>query len=176
MPFFLYRYFACFLVNNSRVIYSSLLTFIWSLYWCLSSWCFWMCFSLYYVLCLRWISLPSFSFPSIMLLVYFCILIVIGVLFTGENNSVFSHLVISLWVLLDTILCDKVCQWLAAGRWVSLGTPVSSTNKTDHHDIIEILLKVALNTITLTPFEYCKYLLFVTFWYGTKHLSVSFNT
>jgi membrane-bound inhibitor of C-type lysozyme len=29
-------------------------------------------------------------------------------------------------------------------------TPVSSTNKTDHHDITEILLKVALNTITLT--------------------------
>ena len=28
-----------------------------------------------------------------------------------------------------------------------LSTPVSSTNKTDHHDIIEILLKVALNTI-----------------------------
>jgi hypothetical protein len=29
-------------------------------------------------------------------------------------------------------------------------TPVSSTNKTDHHDITEILLKVVLNTITLT--------------------------
>jgi hypothetical protein len=27
------------------------------------------------------------------------------------------------------------------------GTLVSSTNKTDHHDITEILLKVALNTI-----------------------------
>jgi hypothetical protein len=33
----------------------------------------------------------------------------------------------------------------------SPGTPVSSTNKTDHHDIPEILLKVALNTIALTP-------------------------
>jgi hypothetical protein len=31
-----------------------------------------------------------------------------------------------------------------------LGTPVSSTNKTDRQDITEILLKVALNTITLT--------------------------
>jgi hypothetical protein len=30
---------------------------------------------------------------------------------------------------------------------VSPGTPVSSTNKTDRHDITEILLKVALNTI-----------------------------
>ena len=33
------------------------------------------------------------------------------------------------------------------------GTPVSSTNKSDHHDITEILLKMTLNTIilTLTP-------------------------
>jgi hypothetical protein len=31
---------------------------------------------------------------------------------------------------------------------VSPGTPVSSTNKTDRHDMIEILLKVALNTIS----------------------------
>jgi hypothetical protein len=49
--------------------------------------------------------------------------------------------------VLDTTLCDKVCQWLATGRWFSPGTPVSSTNKTDCHDIIEILLKVALNAI-----------------------------
>jgi len=34
------------------------------------------------------------------------------------------------------------------------GTPVSSTNKTGHHDIAEILLKVALNTITLTLFSH----------------------
>ena len=36
---------------------------------------------------------------------------------------------------------------MVAGRWFSPGTPVSSTNKTDRHDITEILLKVALNTI-----------------------------
>jgi hypothetical protein len=36
------------------------------------------------------------------------------------------------------------------GQWFSLGTPVSSTNKTDRHDITEILLKVALNTIKQT--------------------------
>jgi hypothetical protein len=52
--------------------------------------------------------------------------------------------------VLDTTLSDKVCQWLAAGRWFPPGTPVSSTNKTDRYDITEILLKVALNTITLT--------------------------
>jgi hypothetical protein len=34
---------------------------------------------------------------------------------------------------------------------VSPGTPVSSTNKNDHHDKNEILLKVTLNTITLHP-------------------------
>jgi hypothetical protein len=28
-----------------------------------------------------------------------------------------------------TTLCDKVCQWLATGRWFSPGPPVSSTNK-----------------------------------------------
>ena len=31
------------------------------------------------------------------------------------------------------------CQWLATGQWFSPGTPVSSTNKTDCHDITEIL-------------------------------------
>ena len=33
----------------------------------------------------------------------------------------------------------------------SLGTPIISTNKTDHHDIAEILLKVALSTVILSP-------------------------
>ena len=53
--------------------------------------------------------------------------------------------------VLDTTLCDQVCQWLMTGRWFSPGTPVSSTNKTDCHYITEILLIVALNTINLTP-------------------------
>ena len=46
-----------------------------------------------------------------------------------------------------TTLCNKVWQWLATGRWFSTGPPVSSTNKTERHDITEILLKVPLNTI-----------------------------
>jgi hypothetical protein len=37
--------------------------------------------------------------------------------------------------VLDTTSCDQVCQWHAAGRWFSHGTPISSTNKTDRHDI-----------------------------------------
>jgi hypothetical protein len=41
---------------------------------------------------------------------------------------------------------DKDYQLLAHGRWVSPGTPASSTTKTGRHDIAEILLKVTLNT------------------------------
>jgi len=56
--------------------------------------------------------------------------------------------------VLDTTLCDKACQWLATGQWFS---PVSSNNKTDDHDITEILLKVALNIITPYPHNYIYY-------------------
>ena len=41
----------------------------------------------------------------------------------------------------------KFISDFATGRWFS---PVSSTNKTDRHDITETLLKVALNTINST--------------------------
>jgi hypothetical protein len=44
--------------------------------------------------------------------------------------------------VLDTILCNKVCQWLPTGLWFLPRTPVSSTNKTDRRDIREILLKM----------------------------------
>jgi hypothetical protein len=44
---------------------------------------------------------------------------------------------------------DKVYQLLAHGRWFSPGTPASSTTKTGHHDIAEILLKVALKTFKI---------------------------
>ena len=65
-------------------------------------------------------------------------------------NHCLSPLILWVRILIRvrcTTLWDKVCQWLATGRWFSPGTPVSSTNKTDHHVITEILLKVALNTI-----------------------------
>jgi hypothetical protein len=57
-----------------------------------------------------------------------------------------------LWVRISiktrcTTLCDKVCQWLATGRWFSPGPSVSATNKADCQDITDILLKVALSTI-----------------------------
>jgi hypothetical protein len=63
-----------------------------------------------------------------------------------------------LWVRISirarcTTLCDKVCQWLATGRWFFPGPPISSTNKTDRHDITKILLKVALSTIKQTKHQ-----------------------
>jgi hypothetical protein len=54
-----------------------------------------------------------------------------------------------------------VCQWHATSRWFSPGPPIFSTNKTDRHDITEILLIVVLNNnnphynrlyITINPF------------------------
>ena len=46
---------------------------------------------------------------------------------------------------------DKVYQFLAHGRWFS---PASSNTKTGRHDIAEILLKVALNTINQIKSHY----------------------
>jgi hypothetical protein len=43
--------------------------------------------------------------------------------------------------VLNTTLCDKVCQWLATGQWFSKGTSVSSINKTDRHDITDCGVK-----------------------------------
>jgi len=60
--------------------------------------------------------------------------------------------------VLDTTLCDQVCQLLAAGLWFSPGNPVSSANKTDRHNILvtEILYKVALTTINIAQNSYLK--------------------
>ena len=84
--------------------------------------------------------------------------LVISTLKTRSNNKLHLLLRTSLvykctlyddvfhWLLLNITLCDKSLA-VTCGRY----SPVSSINKTDHHDITEILLKVALNTITLTP-------------------------
>jgi hypothetical protein len=42
-----------------------------------------------------------------------------------------------------------VMKLVSVSWWLFTGTPVSSTNKTDCHDITEILLTVMFNTITL---------------------------
>jgi len=69
------------------------------------------------------------------------------------SNRYLSSLM--LWVQISitprcTTLCDKVYQLQATDRWFSPGPPVFSTNKTDLHDINEILLKMAINIIKPT--------------------------
>ena len=69
-------------------------------------------------------------------------------------NQCQSLIKLWVWILLrrgalDT-LCDKICQWLVTGRWFSL---VLSTNKTDHHDITEILFKVAVKHHNTKPWN-----------------------
>jgi hypothetical protein len=73
-------------------------------------------------------------------------------------QSVPSPMMLWIWISIRarcTTLCDKVCQWLPTGRWFFPGPPVSSINKTDRHDLTEILLKVALNTIKQTNNKLC---------------------
>jgi hypothetical protein len=68
-------------------------------------------------------------------------------------NQCLSPLMLWVWISMQercTTLCDKICQWLARGWCFSPCPPISSINKTDRHDITEILLKVALNTIKQT--------------------------
>ena len=62
-------------------------------------------------------------------------------------NQCLSPIKLRLRIPFTRCVLDKVCQWLATGRWFSLGTLVSSSNKTDRHNITEILLKVAFNII-----------------------------
>jgi hypothetical protein len=79
----------------------------------------------------------------------------------GFTYAISAHRLspLMLWVRISirtrcTTLCDKVCQWLAADWCFFPGSPVSSTKYTDRHDITEILLKVALNTIKQTNIIY----------------------
>ena len=120
--------------------------------------CFYFCSILYMFLFLFYII---HVFISVLFYTCFSIIFSFGAVVVVDSwiynylcNQCLSSL--TLWVrtplrrgVLDTTLCDKVRQLHAAGRWFSLATSVSSTNKTDHHDITEILLKVALNTINL---------------------------
>jgi hypothetical protein len=80
-------------------------------------------------------------------------------------------------------LCNQclspVCPWLAAGWRFPSGTPLSIIIKTYLHDITEILLKVVLNTITLTQIPYKtthsienQYFLISNFIFDIKFLSI----
>ena len=70
--------------------------------------------------------------------------------------SVNKEVIFTAWGVSVTDSCmlkvNKMSQvWIPIYLYMYiLGVPVSSTNKTDRHDITEILLKVVLNLITLT--------------------------
>ena len=62
---------------------------------------------------------------------------VVGFTFTYAINA-YHHWCCEFEYLIGTrctTSCDKVCQWLATGQWFSPGPNVSSTNKTDCHDM-----------------------------------------
>ena len=61
-----------------------------------------------------------------------------------------AYLRLSLWVLipfrrgvLDTTLCYKVCQWLAADRWFYRGTPISFANKRHFQQYFSYIVEVS---------------------------------
>ena len=57
----------------------------------------------------------------------------------------------------------------------SVVSPVSSTNKTDRHDVTEILLKVALNTINQTKSTDSDLLKAYPFLTGLKIIHIKFK-
>ena len=100
---------------------------------------------LYCFVCIRSIS---FSQCCLFLLIFQCAVLVVIVW------------LLDLPVQLESITTNVVSSNLAQGevysvqlsicRWFSPGPPLSPTNETNGHDIAEIVLNVALNTITLT--------------------------
>ena len=74
----------------------------------------------------------------------------------------------NLWVRISlrarcATLCNKVCY--CAGRWFSPGTPVSSTNKTDRHDVTENIVESGVNhQKNLNPNTFIYY--YCIFWWS----------
>ena len=69
-----------------------------------------------------------------------------------NNSTIFTYMFVPLMARCTryNIMWYRLSVTRAAGQGFSVGTPVSFTNKPYLHDIAEILLKVALNTITIT--------------------------
>ena len=90
---------------------------------------------------------------NIVLTISFSVLIIEGPPWPWSDGSwIYNYLCnqclspLMLWVRISirvrcTTLCDKVCQWLVTGEWISPGPPVFSTNKTDCHDILKYCWK-----------------------------------
>jgi hypothetical protein len=69
--------------------------------------------------------------------------------FVSRKCSCYNfHLILWVESVLVTTLYDT---FLVAGQWFSSGTQDSSTNKTSHHHVTEILLQAALNIHSQPP-------------------------
>jgi len=96
-------------------------------------------------------------------------------IYTYLCNQCLSPLKLWVWILfrqsvLDTTLCDKACQWLATGLWISPGTPIFFINKTDRHDITEILLKSGIKHNNRNP---TSWLADLVVWHYLIHLALT---
>jgi hypothetical protein len=109
-------------------------------------------YSGFFHLCTKCESFVVFYIKFSVILLIFSFDFSISLFFSVSILFIFRipHMYVNISLIIPPTLCEKVCQWLATGWWFSQGTPVSSTNKTDCHDITEILLKVALNSIKQT--------------------------
>ena len=78
-----------------------------------------------------------------------------NLVFHNRSNRGLAHMVVRFNTIYAIITYPHSIQHslikfvsdLREGQWFSSDIPASSINKTDRHDIAEILLKVALNTI-----------------------------
>ena len=77
-----------------------------------------------------------------------------------------------MWVQIPLMV---VCQWLATGWWFSAGTPVSSTNKTDCHDITEILLKHCKPNQTINLIQSVTYIILALDTQNTNIYALTFD-
>ena len=116
----------------------------WTIYnWKLSINCLVYCISVYFKCMKSWLLIASRKISKD---IFMYADMIFGFLWLARDRHGRMKLSVRISIRARcTTICDNVCQWLATGRWSSPGSPVSSTNKTDSHNIIEILLKVALN-------------------------------
>ena len=127
----------------------------------------------YKTVCIKWPMAPAF--PNHWMTPYRIKWYVIHNMFLIPTFQ--KYLVGLLWSwLFDGWICNYLCNQFLLPRmlwvwiqWFSLGTLISSTNKTNFHDITEILLKVALNTINLNPTSFTSVLFMIVIQMGTDH-------
>jgi hypothetical protein len=134
--------------------------YLWYYYYCCSvllfyffhlCWSVCPCYPKYFIFAVKAIKLTQDICILILLLLLFCfffslVLVCLSMLLWNTLFSRKSNQTNTIYYYFDIIRFLKIQNC----RWFSLGTPVSSINKTDRRDINEISLKVALTTIKQT--------------------------